>query len=228
MDARDTPPRLRRYDGAEATVTYDAARCIHAAVCVRGLPAVFDPERRPWIAPDAAPAPDVLAVVAACPTGALHARLADGTDLETPPPRATATAASAGPLYVHGDVTVRAADGTVLLRDTRVAFCRCGRSRHKPFCDNAHLAADGRPAFDHDGALPPRESRPADEVVETDGPLAVTLRPDGPLFCQGPLTIAGADGQTVQRMKVSLCRCGLSGRMPFCDGAHRTAGFSAP
>lgn len=227
MDARDTPPRLRHYDAAGVTVTYDAARCIHAAVCVRGLPAVFDPDRRPWIAPDAAPPDDVMAVVAGCPTGALHARRPDGTNPEPVPARTTATASGAGPLYVHGDVTVRAADGEVLFRDTRVAFCRCGRSRHKPFCDNSHDGSDGQPAFAHDGALPPPDNRPADEAVEIDGPLDVTLRPDGPLFCQGPLTVTGTDGQTVQRMKVSLCRCGQSARMPFCDGTHRTAGFSA-
>lgn len=227
MDARDAP-RARRYDGTDATVTYDATRCIHAAVCVRGLPAVFDPDRRPWIAPDAAPAQDVLAVVQGCPTGALHASRADGTTVETAPPRATATAADGGPLYVHGDVTVRTADGEVLLRDTRIAFCRCGRSARKPFCDNSHLATDDAPAFDHDGALPPPDSRPADDPAEADGPLEVTLRPDGPLFCAGPLTVIGADGATVQRAKVSLCRCGGSARMPFCDGSHRTNGFRAP
>ena len=227
MDARDTPPRPRRYDGADVTVSYDAARCIHAAVCVRGLPAVFDPDRRPWVAPDAAPAPDVLAVVQGCPTGALHATRADGTSPETAPPRATATAIAGGPLYVHGDVTVRTSDGDVLVRDTRIAFCRCGRSAHKPFCDNSHLATDAAPAFDHDGALPPPESLPADDPAEADGPLEITLRPNGPLFFQGPLTVIGADGATVQRAKVSLCRCGQSARMPFCDGTHRTVGFVA-
>jgi len=227
MDARDSP-RARHYAGADVTISYDASRCIHAAACVRGLPDVFDPDRRPWIAPDAASAPDVLATVRRCPTGALHARRADGTDVEPAPPRTTAMSVAGGPLYVHGDVTVRTADGATVVHDTRVALCRCGRSANKPFCDNSHRATEDAPAFDHDGALPPPESRPADDPAEADGPLEITLRPDGPLFCAGPLTVVGADGATVQRAKVSLCRCGGSARMPFCDGSHRTNGFQAP
>ncbi len=27
---------------------------------------------------------------------------------------------------------------------------------------------------------------------------------------------------------IALCRCGQSADKPFCDGAHRTAGFKAP
>ena len=30
------------------------------------------------------------------------------------------------------------------------------------------------------------------------------------------------------RETVALCRCGKSGIKPFCDGAHKRAGFSAP
>ena len=42
-------------DTAEV-VTYDAKRCIHAAECVHGLPAVFDSNAKPWINPDGADA----------------------------------------------------------------------------------------------------------------------------------------------------------------------------
>jgi uncharacterized Fe-S cluster protein YjdI len=41
-------------------------------VCVRGLPAVFDIKRRRWVAPEAAPADEVAAQVARCPSGALQ------------------------------------------------------------------------------------------------------------------------------------------------------------
>jgi uncharacterized Fe-S cluster protein YjdI len=44
---------VKRYEGEHIEVTYDAARCLHAAECVHGMPAVFDTAKRPWIAPDA-------------------------------------------------------------------------------------------------------------------------------------------------------------------------------
>ncbi len=60
---------MKRYDGKRIEVTYDPKRCLHAAECVCGLPAVFDTAKRPWIAPDAAEAEAVAAVVRRCPTG---------------------------------------------------------------------------------------------------------------------------------------------------------------
>ena len=47
---------IKRYMGSVIHVTFDGARCIHAAECVRGLPTVFDTKRRPWILPTAAAA----------------------------------------------------------------------------------------------------------------------------------------------------------------------------
>ena len=60
------------YAGVDVDVSFDPEVCEHAAECVRGLPAVFDTTRRPWILPDAAPAADVVAQVARCPSGALR------------------------------------------------------------------------------------------------------------------------------------------------------------
>lgn len=53
-------------------MSFDPALCEHAGECVRGLPAVFDTDNRPWIQPDQAPAADVVAVVGRCPSGALR------------------------------------------------------------------------------------------------------------------------------------------------------------
>lgn len=60
------------YAGTDVTVSFDPEVCEHAAECVRGLPAVFDTRRRPWIDPDGAPAADVIEVVGRCPSGALR------------------------------------------------------------------------------------------------------------------------------------------------------------
>jgi uncharacterized Fe-S cluster protein YjdI len=76
MATPDEDNRLgRAYAAPEVTVFYDRGRCRHYAECVRGLPQVFDPTRRPWIRADLADADTVAEVVRRCPTGALHYRL---------------------------------------------------------------------------------------------------------------------------------------------------------
>lgn len=67
------PRRLQVYETPEITVTFDPATCKHTGVCVRGLPAVFDVQRKRWVRPEAATAEEVRAQVARCPSGALQA-----------------------------------------------------------------------------------------------------------------------------------------------------------
>ncbi len=50
---------------------------------------------------------------------------------------------------------------------------------------------------------------------------------DGPLVLEGSFRIIGTDGTELPPHKiVSLCRCGGSNDMPFCDGMHRKTGFT--
>jgi uncharacterized Fe-S cluster protein YjdI len=72
----------RTYPGTDIQVTFDADLCIHATECVRGLPAVFDRDRRPWVMTDHAPADEVSRVVERCPTGALQYERRDQYDHE--------------------------------------------------------------------------------------------------------------------------------------------------
>lgn len=59
------------YTGTLVDVSWDAEVCQHAAECVRGLPAVFEPGRHPWVLPDNASPAEVVEVVGRCPSGAL-------------------------------------------------------------------------------------------------------------------------------------------------------------
>jgi CDGSH-type Zn-finger protein len=43
-------------------------------------------------------------------------------------------------MLVQGDVTVIGTEGEKIERGGRVAFCRCGASATKPFCDASHKA----------------------------------------------------------------------------------------
>jgi uncharacterized Fe-S cluster protein YjdI len=66
------PKRLQVYETPDITVTFDPEVCIHSGVCVRGLPEVFDVDRKRWIRPELAAADAVAAQVARCPSGALQ------------------------------------------------------------------------------------------------------------------------------------------------------------
>ncbi len=47
----------------------------------------------------------------------------------------------------------------------------------------------------------------------------------GPIWVKGGIPIESADGFGYEtRNRVTLCRCGLSGRKPFCDGSHLKKG----
>ena len=43
-----------------------------------------------------------------------------------------------GPVLVSGNLTVRASTGRAAWHGKKAAFCRCGGSANKPFCDGAH------------------------------------------------------------------------------------------
>ena len=132
-------PKILHYSGEKVAVSYDVRRCIHAAECVHGLPEVFDPGRKPWIDPDRADAEQLLQVIMRCPTGALHLERSDGDQAEPKPEQNTAIVERNGPVYLRGDLELVTLEGEVLLKDTRIALCRCGASENKPFCDGSHV-----------------------------------------------------------------------------------------
>lgn len=138
------PSVTREYGTDRITVEWYAERCIHSANCVRALPRVFDPRRRPWVDPAAADADAIASAVLRCPTGALHFVRHDGGAPETPDAPTTLTPIRNGPLYVRGDVEVRGLDGRLIRRGTRVSLCRCGLARQIPFCDNTCRTAGWR------------------------------------------------------------------------------------
>ena len=62
-----------------------------------------------------------------------------------------------------------------------------------------------------------------------DSTVVITALTDGPLEVSGAVTIRAADGTVIKETDKSyLCRCGHSAKKPFCDGAHKKEGFTAP
>ena len=62
--------------------------------------------------------------------------------------------------------------------------------------------------------------------------MKLVVRENGSIGIEtnGQYTIRHADGreEVVEKPRLSLCRCGHSQNKPFCDGAHKAAGFTAP
>ena len=166
-ESNRAPDLTREYGTPEITVQWYAERCIHSANCVRALRDVFDPKRRPWVEPAAAPADAIAAAVLRCPSGALHFIRHDGAAQETPDVPATLTPIRNGPLYVRGDVEVRGLDGRALRRDTRLSLCRCDLAARMPFCDNSCRRAGWH------------ESASARETGTTGGPESAPPSADG-------------------------------------------------
>lgn len=160
------------YHGKDIEVSFDLDICVHIAECLRGQRQVFQLNRRPWILPDAASADEVSDVVQRCPSGALLYRRLDGGPQEDPDGATTITAIRDGPLLVSGKVEVRHEDGTVETLP-RATLCRCGESKHKPFCDNQHIAAGfeapGIPFRIHLSPVRPRLSEPISKEEDPRG-----------------------------------------------------------
>ena len=47
-----------------------------------------------------------------------------------------------GPLLVYGTLQVMAKDGSSETKNKTTAFCRCGKSNNKPYCDGAHVKVE--------------------------------------------------------------------------------------
>jgi uncharacterized Fe-S cluster protein YjdI len=66
--------RLQTYEAKGIVVTFDPEVCQHTGVCLRGLPDVFDVNRKRWVRPELGSPEEVAAQVRRCPSGALQYR----------------------------------------------------------------------------------------------------------------------------------------------------------
>ncbi len=56
----------------------------------------------------------------------------------------------------------------------------------------------------------------------------IKVRESGPYLVTGTVTLTDADGTPYPASGTfALCRCGGSQTKPFCDGTHKTNGFTA-
>jgi uncharacterized Fe-S cluster protein YjdI len=128
----------REYATEEIVVEWRPTLCYHSQNCVAALPAVFDPQARPWVNVHAANTDAVETAVAQCPSGALRSRRVAQPRTVVADDRAEVRVLENGPLLLRGHLRVLADDGSELAELERAALCRCGQSQNKPFCDGSH------------------------------------------------------------------------------------------
>ena len=63
------------YNAGEITILWKPKVCIHAGVCVKMLPQVYNPKDRPWIKPENATTEQLKNQIENCPSGALSYQL---------------------------------------------------------------------------------------------------------------------------------------------------------
>lgn len=210
--------------GKDATIHFDANKCIHSRSCVLSHPDVFVPNvQGAWIHPDAQPVEELMHVAKACPSGAIRVvrnalQGAEAPDSDAAPIVNTVRVRENGPLAIEAELIVRGERQP----SPRATLCRCGQSANKPYCDGAHgaagFAATGEPV-----------TATFEALAQRNGPLDVQPLPNGPLRIVGNLEVVSGTGRTCNKVtETYLCRCGQSKNKPYCDGSHKAAGFSAP
>jgi len=128
----------KQYAGDGIVVGWEPSRCIHARECVKGLPAVFDPARRPWIDTAGVDGAALAEVIRRCPSGALTYEAVDPSVEPEVHDGVVVRILPGGPLVVRGSMTLTSPDGTEATTTERATLCRCGGSANKPFCDGTH------------------------------------------------------------------------------------------
>lgn len=134
----------KKYNNGEVTVVWKPGVCIHSKICwaeATGLPAVFNPRERPWIKMDASSTEKIVEQVKKCPSGALsfyfNKDIKDAIEITTD---TQVEVLPNGPLLVYGNIKVKK-DGIETAKYKVTAFCRCGQSNNKPYCDGSHIKA---------------------------------------------------------------------------------------
>jgi uncharacterized Fe-S cluster protein YjdI len=129
---------IKKYSNGDLTILWEPKKCIHAAICVKSLPKVYNPEINPWIKAENASIEELKTQIDTCPSAALSYEMNNGDNNKTDYMETKIEVMENGPLLVRGKLEVKNSKGDIVLKDKITAFCRCGASANKPYCDGAH------------------------------------------------------------------------------------------
>ncbi len=133
---------IKEYSNGELSVVWKPNKCIHSGVCVQTLPKVYSPSEKPWIKADRATTEELKSQIANCPSGALSYRM-EGQSTKDPAFLETKIEVKPnGPLLIYGSLNVFDKSGKLEVKNKTTAFCRCGSSSNKPYCDGTHVKVE--------------------------------------------------------------------------------------
>ena len=133
----------KKYTNGEITIVWKPENCIHSKLCWTNLPEVFNPRERPWIKPDAAATQKLIEQVSKCPSAALSYFFNGEEEANSSASVESIVEVSPnGPLLVYGNITIKDSAGNETKKHKVTAFCRCGASANKPYCDGSHRKID--------------------------------------------------------------------------------------
>ena len=132
----------KKYSNKDITIVWQPDACIHSTKCWKGsngLLSVFNPAKKPWIDATGASTEEIIQRIDQCPSGALsYFRNGDEIVHEVKDEQIVEVLAN-GPLMVYGNLTIKDPAGNTTHRSKVTAFCRCGQSNNKPYCDGSHV-----------------------------------------------------------------------------------------
>jgi uncharacterized Fe-S cluster protein YjdI len=130
----------KKYTNGEVCVVWQPHLCSHSAICFKGHPTVFDPRKRPWITPEGGTTETIIEQVKRCPSGALsyfmNNEVVESIEVES---ETKVEMLANGPLLVYGNLKIKDTAGNETKKSQLTAFCRCGHSGNKPYCDGSHV-----------------------------------------------------------------------------------------
>ena len=137
----------KTYTNGEVTIVWKPSACIHSANCWKkagSLPEVFNPAEKPWIKPENASTKRIIDQIKKCPSGALSYYMNDENKNEVVEVKEERNieVIPNGPLMVYGTLKIKTATGEEIKENKVTAFCRCGASSNKPYCDGSHRKID--------------------------------------------------------------------------------------
>ncbi len=101
------------------------------AECVKALPKVYDPQRKPWIVPEGADTQELKDQIGKCPSGALSYFMNGEENKEESTLETEIEVLENGPLLVYGTLKVTDKDGNAESKNKNTTSCRCVASRKK-------------------------------------------------------------------------------------------------
>ena len=129
--------KVHSYSNDEITVSWNADTCFHSEVCTKNLSSVFNLNQKPWVNVNGATKEEIIKLINTCPSGALSYDLYS-TEEKDITPSVSIRIVPDGPMLVNGAFEFTDKDGNVSQIDKNTAYCRCGGSENKPYCDGTH------------------------------------------------------------------------------------------